>query len=701
MAKGINIIISAVDKASKSLKAVTSNIRIMDKETVQASQRMGVALAAAGAAAGALGLSMLKAAANYEQSQVAFTTMLGSAEKAKELLEDLTEFAQKTPFEIKGLEDSTKKLLAYGIEQEKILPTLESLGNIASGVGMDKLPNLTLAFGQVKAATKLTGMELRQFTEAGVPLLDELARGFRRPVSEIQALVSEGKVGFGAVEAALNSLSSEGGRFNDLMAKQSTTLAGKWSNLADAWEIFLRNEGAALLDWGKQLVDVLIKMVENVLPKVISGIKTATKWLGEHKIVLVAVGGYLLGTMIPAIVSLGKTLVLTFAATGPVGLAVAGLAAALYGIKWAIDEIKGSSDDLAKSLPEKELKKTVQGFTISVREGGKMVEKFSDTVDEWEKRTTKAVSSISKNVNKAFKLLNSDKPQDVSFTFTVPMKIKVNPEQLKQEQLITQEKFDELTDNVIGDIQRMEDAWGGFISSSKGVQESMTNIWVSFQQGVGNAVASAIIQGGGLVEAFKNLMKSVASSVISTLIQMGIERLALTLVYGTANLKELTTRMASESAKTYASAYASSVGIPVVGPLLAPGIASAAVAKMLAGATASAGLGAAAGTGIGALHGGLENVPAESTYLLQAGERVLSPRQNKELTDYLQRGGGGGGVVVNELNIMPGASIDEALFDKPTSWWSDLVRAKILPAMNSLGRSGHKTAVAYDAMAVG
>jgi len=88
----------------------------------------------------------------------------------------MTNFAKKTPFTLQGLENETKKLLAYGISQKEVMADLKVLGDIAAGVGMDKLPNLTLAYGQVRAAGRLTGMELRQFTEAGVPLLEELSK---------------------------------------------------------------------------------------------------------------------------------------------------------------------------------------------------------------------------------------------------------------------------------------------------------------------------------------------------------------------------------------------------------------------------------------------------------------------------------------------------------------------------------------------
>lgn len=138
--------------------------------------KVGLVAGATAAAAGIvmLGKSALEAAGDFEQTKISFEVMLGSAEKATKLLKELQEFAKATPFNLVELQEATKRLLAYGVEGDKMIETLRMLGDITAGVGKEKLPQLILAFGQVKAQTKLTGMELRQFSEAGVPLLQAL-----------------------------------------------------------------------------------------------------------------------------------------------------------------------------------------------------------------------------------------------------------------------------------------------------------------------------------------------------------------------------------------------------------------------------------------------------------------------------------------------------------------------------------------------
>jgi tape measure domain-containing protein len=113
-------------------------------------------------------------AVQMEQWKIAFDTMLQDSGKASKLLSDITKFAKETPFELSQLIEGSKRLLAYNVSAEQVIPTMKMLGDIAAGVGTEKLPQLLLAYGQVNAATKLTGAELRQFAEAGVPLLEAL-----------------------------------------------------------------------------------------------------------------------------------------------------------------------------------------------------------------------------------------------------------------------------------------------------------------------------------------------------------------------------------------------------------------------------------------------------------------------------------------------------------------------------------------------
>ncbi len=265
----------------------------------------GSAIAAAGIIA--LGKSALDAAADFEQTKISFEVMLGSAAKAQKLLKDLQDFAKKTPFNLVELQDSTKRLLAYGISGDKVIDTMRTLGNITSAVGRDKMPQLILAFGQVKAAGKLMGTELRQFTETGVPLLQVLADQFGVTTGEIQQMVSDGKIGFADVQKALESLGGEGGKWGDMMDRQSKTFAGSMSNLQDSWNQLLVVLGTVFIPIATEAVQALTGFLTPIMD-VANGTKSLEEAFGLSseqaklfKDVLAEFQSFLTNTLMPAV----------------------------------------------------------------------------------------------------------------------------------------------------------------------------------------------------------------------------------------------------------------------------------------------------------------------------------------------------------------------------------------------------------------
>lgn len=162
-----------------------------------------------------------------EQRLIAFKTLTGSIGLGEDLFQSLTQLAQKTPISVSESFEGAEKLLAFGIQVNRVKDDLFALGNIAAGVGKEKLGRLILAFGQVKTATQLTGQELRQFAEAGVPLLEELAKTGTRSAAQIKEDMFRGiKPTFEDVRDAIHRMNEEGGRFNNLLNEQATTMAG-------------------------------------------------------------------------------------------------------------------------------------------------------------------------------------------------------------------------------------------------------------------------------------------------------------------------------------------------------------------------------------------------------------------------------------------------------------------------------------------
>lgn len=219
----VSIVINAIDNFSKTFGKANASLA-----------KLGAAITGIGVAGTFAIGGLIKLGGQFEQTQIAFTTMLGSADKANELLKELADFASRTPFTITGVEQNAKQLLAMSIEVDKLLPTLKSLGDVSAGLNVP-LERIAVNFGQVKVQGKLTGRELRDFSIAGVPLIAELAKNLNIAESEVKEMVSAGKIGFPEVEAAFTSMTSEGGKFFDLMDAQSKTFLGQVSNIKDSF----------------------------------------------------------------------------------------------------------------------------------------------------------------------------------------------------------------------------------------------------------------------------------------------------------------------------------------------------------------------------------------------------------------------------------------------------------------------------------
>lgn len=171
----------------------------------------------------------------FQQLELAFTTMLGSAEQADKLMSQLIKTAATTPFGMSDVANSAKQLLAYGVEADKVNDTLIRLGDIAAGLSIP-INDLAYLYGTTMVQGRMYAQDLNQFLGRGIPLADELAKQFNVSTAEVKELVSAGKVGFPEVEQAIISMTSEGSKFGGLMAAQSQTITGQISNIEDSIE---------------------------------------------------------------------------------------------------------------------------------------------------------------------------------------------------------------------------------------------------------------------------------------------------------------------------------------------------------------------------------------------------------------------------------------------------------------------------------
>lgn len=209
----------------------------------------------------------------FEQQQVALEGILGSASAATKAIGQLKQMALQSPKQFKDLVGDAKQLSAYGIEAQKLLPTVKQLADISVGLGVD-MSRLVLAYGQVKSASVLRGQELRQFTEAGVPMVEKLAEKFTDlngrlvTTGEVFDLISKRQVSFEMVAEVLRDMTAEGGKFYNMQENISETLYGQVQKIKDLWTINLADTGSSIsgvLMAGVKAIQLMIKESRTLL----------------------------------------------------------------------------------------------------------------------------------------------------------------------------------------------------------------------------------------------------------------------------------------------------------------------------------------------------------------------------------------------------------------------------------------------------
>ena len=180
----------------------------------------------------------------FQQLEVAFKTMLGSEDKANALMQQLVKTAATTPFDLQGVVNGAKQLLAYGENVENVNDDLIRLGNIAAGFSQP-LGDIVYLYGTTMTQGRLYTADLNQFTGRGIPMIRELAKVFGVAEGEVKSLVEAGKVGFPEVQKVIQNLTNEGGMFYNLMQEQSKTITGQISNIEDAVSTMFNEIGKA------------------------------------------------------------------------------------------------------------------------------------------------------------------------------------------------------------------------------------------------------------------------------------------------------------------------------------------------------------------------------------------------------------------------------------------------------------------------
>ena len=254
----------AAKRVNADLRQMNSNAETTGRSVSEFGNKAKAAFAGivSTAAVGTFVKQMATVRGQFQQYEIALSTMLQSEEKAATLMGELLELAAKTPFDLQGVVEGAKQLMAYGTSAEEMIETLTMLGDVAAGLSIP-LGDLVYLYGTTMTQGRVFTMDMRQFMARGIPMAEELAKQFGVTKEAVSGLVTEGKVGADAITKAFQSMTSEGGKFENLMVRQSASITGQISNLQDSIQTMFNDLG---------------KMNEGIIYDAIKG----AAWLVEH-----------------------------------------------------------------------------------------------------------------------------------------------------------------------------------------------------------------------------------------------------------------------------------------------------------------------------------------------------------------------------------------------------------------------------------
>ena len=238
--------INALNGARAGVRATAREVEQSGGSIEQMFSR--IKIAATGALAGFSAKAFIQQVATirgeFQQLEASFTTLLGSAEKAQSMMNDLTKLAATTPFGLQDVSQGAKQLLAYGVAAEDVTSTMRKLGDISAGLSLN-LNDLVWLYGTTLTQGRMFTQDLRQFQSRGIPMAEELAKIFGVTKEQVAGLVTAGKVGSKEVIQAIDNMTKSGSQFGGLMDMQSHTITGQISNIEDTIDM-------AFNDLGKQ-----------------------------------------------------------------------------------------------------------------------------------------------------------------------------------------------------------------------------------------------------------------------------------------------------------------------------------------------------------------------------------------------------------------------------------------------------------------
>lgn len=339
VATKINSKFASLQSKAESLK---NTVNKLSKKFTSLGKGLSLKLSAPLLAIGGLSL---KSAADIETMEVAFASMTGSADKAKEVVKGLIDFAAKTPFQLLGIGKAAKQLLAVGVSTGELQSKLKFLGDISAGANVP-LSDMAAIFGKAKSKGKAMTEELLQLSDRGIPIISVLAKKLGVSKNAVFELASKSKISFGILESALVSMTKKGGIFEDQMQKQSATLAGAFSTLKDNVNLSLAALGNQIIETFdlKNTINTVIGVIQRATAAFINFTKENPR-LAKLGVIIAGIGiviGPLLiavGAIAAAFTVLSVPILIITGALAGIGLAIAGLIAFWKDLKQAMQNV--------------------------------------------------------------------------------------------------------------------------------------------------------------------------------------------------------------------------------------------------------------------------------------------------------------------------------------------------------------------------
>jgi len=250
-----------IEAVTKGLQAGLKSAQAQFKRFGKSAKNIGLGLIGFGTAIVGTIAKIGQMSGKLVQTQLAMETFLGSAEKAKQLISDLRKFADVTPFDTNSVIEAGKVLAGAGVEAENTVNVIKMLGDISAGTGKD-LGEMAQLYAKSMNKGKVQTKELLQLVNAGVPIIDKLAKSMNRPKEAIFKMAETGKIKFKDLNQVFKEMTSNGGIYAGLMEKQSQTLLGKWSTLQGKIQNLTADIGGPLQNSLISITDTFINWTE-------------------------------------------------------------------------------------------------------------------------------------------------------------------------------------------------------------------------------------------------------------------------------------------------------------------------------------------------------------------------------------------------------------------------------------------------------